>query len=824
MTTQAGEPTTRTQLHTALARFGHKEFRTLQLETIEAVLRGEDALTVLPTGGGKSLTFQLPATLLHGTTAVISPLIALMKDQVDALNVKGVAATFLASNLDAREMASRLEDVRLGKYKLVYIAPERVRASLSWLGQTSLIVIDEAHCVSQWGHDFRPDYLSLGETLANLSAPRLALTATATPKVREEIAARLLRKPQVLVGSFDRPNLSWSVHDTSTEGIKLETIRLLRQEHPGSAIVYCATRRKTEEVAETLGMLPYHAGLSDKTRSQTQDQFLSGETEAICATLAFGMGVDKANVRLVVHHQMPATLEAYYQEAGRAGRDRAPAHAALLFAAQDIMTRKRMMESNYPQDQLLRRVLSNLQSEPSTASDLAAQMGWESTPVNVAVKALFDAGALHLENGLYTAHKSVNFHNLDLSVMYSRKRFEQNQLEKVIGYARTNACRRAFLVGHFGERLAPCGNCDRCKPELGKVAAVRSSVSVRDGIENLLRRKTLSKKMTVQLLGGSSAREVLAMGLKQDPAFGHLKLYSQDEIKQTLEAMLTEGILEERGGAMFVAGAAKPASESKISAGSKQADNKAASDTIGFSDSENALRQFRIEQSKLESKPAYIVFDNKTLAAIGQAQPKNLEELRAVHGIGPEKLERYGKKILEILAGTQKTTDTKIAIQTSSSAPASSTKNTDVPSEIISEPTNNPLQFHSESAFELLEAFAQNMPFDIRLLETHLYDLSPQMLPRALEAISEQNGHALGIKQFLDSPDEAVVAACITALAKLEPHNNLLRFLVDPRPRVRLAAVRASNNSDAIGAIAETDPVAYVRVAAKVRLWKLQHP
>ena len=395
-------------ISTALKRFGHTSFRTLQLETIEAVLEKRDALTVLPTGGGKSLTYQLPASLLEGTTVVISPLIALMKDQVDALTKKGIPATYLASGMTELQASQRFAGIRNGEYKLVYIAPERARASRGLLERASLVVVDEAHCVSQWGHDFRPDYLSLGSLLEGIRAPRLALTATATPKVREEIARVLLRDPLIQVGSFDRQNLTFSSHYTPTKATKLEALHALRAKHPGACIVYCLSRKNTEEIADILGTRAYHAGMPDKDRADVQDAFLAGELDCICATIAFGMGVDKPDVRLVVHYSLPSTIEAYYQEAGRAGRDGQPAHAALLYAPQDLMTRKSIMEKNYPPEKIVQAVLKNLINTPGSASDVAARMSFDTTPINVAVKLLLENGNLEAMGGAKTCFITKN--------------------------------------------------------------------------------------------------------------------------------------------------------------------------------------------------------------------------------------------------------------------------------------------------------------------------------------------------------------------------------------------------------------------------------
>jgi ATP-dependent DNA helicase RecQ len=631
-------------LRQALERFGHDDFRALQLETVRGVLAGRDCLTVLPTGGGKSLTYQLPATLLEGTTVVISPLIALMKDQVDALNRKGVEATYLASSMTEGESTERWAGIRSGQYKLIYIAPERARASRGLLERASLVVVDEAHCVSQWGHDFRPDYLQLGDLLQGITAPRLALTATATPKVREEIARVLLRDPLVQVGSFDRKNLTFSAH-TVTKSQKLEALHALRQQHPGPCIVYCATRKSTEEVAEALNVDAYHAGLPDRTRSTVQDRFLQGKTECITATVAFGMGIDKPDVRLVVHYAIPGTLEAYYQEAGRGGRDGKEAHAALLYSVADLMTRKRLLEMNYPQEQLVRKVLSSLEFAPGTSNDVAARVGFNSTPVNVAVKLLHENGNLESDGASYrvvNARKPV-----DYTKLHTRRKLEEVALQKVVGYAETSACRRAFLVGHFGERLPPCGKCDACDPSLGDLGRIEArpapksrkrTTQVPNAILAATRAHTLPRASLVKFLLGADSNTLEFSGLRLDPLFGTLRDTTKTALNETLDRMLREGTLKLEPGT------------SAVLPGTPE---RAAQNTGATSELETRLRAYRTERARRDAVPPYVIFSDKTLQGILERQPRTDAELLEVNGIGPGKAEKYGADLLEMLSGNQ---------------------------------------------------------------------------------------------------------------------------------------------------------------------------
>ncbi|HYN85802.1 MAG TPA: RecQ family ATP-dependent DNA helicase [Pyrinomonadaceae bacterium] len=469
--------------------FGFERFREGQSEVVEAVLEGRDTVVVMPTGGGKSLCYQLPAMMRDGATLVVSPLIALMKDQVDALHARGLPATFINSSIDFEEQKARITGVRDGRFKLVYVAPERFRSqhfveTVARAG-ISLFAVDEAHCISSWGHDFRPDYLRLKSFMERVGRPQtVALTATATPYVRADIIEQLdLRDPVAFVSGFDRPNLSIGVIHTPREREKIARIKGLAQAcEGGSGIVYTSTRKSVEQItqklaAAKLSVIGYHAGMTDDERVRAQDDFMSGRAQMIVATNAFGMGIDKPDIRFVAHYHMPGSIEAYYQEIGRAGRDRLPSTCVLLFNYADKRTQDYFIEGSYPPPEVIARVYEALAATGQkrvelSARDLAARAGLKNEmAVYSSLVVLEKAG--HIERvasegrarGVVMLDETpVRNLRIRPQELARRAALEQRKLREVISFCYTERCYRAFILDYFGDRSHPvrCGKCGNC--------------------------------------------------------------------------------------------------------------------------------------------------------------------------------------------------------------------------------------------------------------------------------------------------------------------------------------------------------------------------
>jgi ATP-dependent DNA helicase RecQ len=588
--------------------FGYESFRGQQAAIVQRVIDGGDALVLMPTGGGKSLCYQIPALVRPGTGVVVSPLIALMQDQVDALSAVGVRAAFLNSTQDAEERRRVEAALLAGELDLVYLAPERLKLSstLDLLDRStiSLFAIDEAHCVAQWGHDFRPDYLALSVLHERWpSVPRIALTATATDQTRNEIAARLeLGDAELYVASFDRPNIQYRIEPKDQPLRQL--LQLIRSEHPGDAgIVYCLSRASVEKtadalVAEGIAALPYHAGLDAGVRARNQSRFLREDGIVMVATIAFGMGIDKPDVRFVAHLDLPKSVEGYYQETGRAGRDGLPSTAWLAYGLQDVVQQRRMIDEN--------------------EGDLA--------------------------------------HRRKLSA----------HLDAMLALCETVECRRVQLLGYFGQPSTACGNCDTClsPPEAwdGTVPAQKLlSTVVRLWRE---RHQRFGAGHLIDILLGRETERVRTQSHTELTTFGIGKELGEQEWRGVVRQLLAQGLLgvaADGYGTLVITDASasvldgsrvvmlrretvKPTRPAKSKAGSELPDEARPL----F----ERLREWRAGVAREQGVPAYIVFGDATLRGIALTKPSSLEQLGTISGVGEKKLESYGEGVLGVVSET----------------------------------------------------------------------------------------------------------------------------------------------------------------------------
>jgi ATP-dependent DNA helicase RecQ len=571
--------------------FGFEDFREGQREVIATILSGKDAVVVMPTGSGKSLCYQLPAMMMDGATLVVSPLIALMKDQVDSLKARGLPATFINSAIPEAEQRSRIDSVRRGDYKLIYVAPERFRSprfnSALRSVNISLFAVDEAHCVSTWGHDFRPDYLRLKNVIQTLGNTRtLALTATATPYVRSDIIQQLgLKDPQTFVSGFDRPNLSIEVVHTQRDRDKISQIKRLANSQSGSGIIYTSTRKAVEQVGTRLrdvglSVVMYHAGMTDNQRVRAQEEFMGGSKQMIVATNAFGMGIDKPDIRFVVHYQMPGSIEAYYQEVGRAGRDGLASRCLLLFNYADKNTHDFFIEGSYPNGTIVKSVYDALVSTGLKRIELSsneiARRAGESNEmaINSSLYLLERAG--HIERvATFPNRPEQNPKRSRAIIMLDdppattlrtnqtdvarRGALERRKLREMIEFCYANSCFRTYILDYFGDRhhARQCGTCGNCKPLAAtQVSAPQTITEVTDvhprslNADELLRvRKILAcarrmkgrfgKRILAATLRGSASKNVLDAQLNDLSTYGLLKDMAQDEILLFIEALIS---------------------------------------------------------------------------------------------------------------------------------------------------------------------------------------------------------------------------------------------------------------------------------------------
>ncbi len=600
--------------------FGYTEFRGAQHDIVDHICAGGDALVLMPTGGGKSLCYQLPAIVRQrqgkGVSVVVSPLIALMHDQVSALGELGIAAAFLNSTLDAAAARAIERELMTGEITLLYAAPERILTSrfLTMLdtlyarGQLALFAIDEAHCVSQWGHDFREDYLGLGvlhERYARV--PRVALTATADQHTRTDILERLqLERARLFVTSFDRPNIRYTIVEKLDP--RRQLLRFIRSEHPGEAgIVYCQSRRKVEETAvwleeEGLTALPYHAGLEAGVRRRHQDRFLREEGIVMVATIAFGMGIDKPDVRFVAHLDLPRNIESYYQETGRAGRDGAPADAWMSYGLADVVNQRRMID------------------ESEAAEDF--------------------------------------------------KRLQRTKLAALLALAEAHACRRMRLLDYFGEDSTACGNCDNCLVPPATWDATQAARQALSGIYRFhqQRGQRFGAGHLIDVLRGKVTDKVTQYGHQQLSTFSVGADVSEAQWRLVLRQLVALGHIRAEGefNTLGLAESAREvlrgevpvrfrvAEETKGRGGANKSKAKSpANPDKAFDRATNArlaaLKEWRATTARGRNVPAYVVFHDATLVEMARAAPTTQEALGAITGVGVKKLDAYGEELLQVL-------------------------------------------------------------------------------------------------------------------------------------------------------------------------------
>jgi len=584
--------------------FGYAEFRGEQAEIVQTISSGESALVLMPTGGGKSLCYQIPALLRPGVGIVVSPLIALMQDQVDALKVHGIRAAFLNSSLSSQEIYATEQALCAGQLDMLYVAPERLLMprTLNLLGdsQLALFAIDEAHCVSQWGHDFRPEYQGLRLLAERFpDVPRMALTATADQRTRAEIVENLgLQSARHFIAGFDRPNIRYTI--TESQNAKENLWAFLQQNHAVDAgIVYCLSRKKVETIAlwlEKQGRvaLPYHAGMSAAQRQRNQARFLKEEGIIIVATIAFGMGIDKPDVRFVAHLNMPKSIEAYYQETGRAGRDGLPANAWMSFGLQDVINLRHMMQQSNADDQ--------------------------------------------------------------------QKRVEHQKLESMLGFSELSSCRRAALLDYFDDpQAANCGNCDNC---LDPPQHWDATVSAQKALSCVYRTdQRFGVNYIIDVLRGKSNERMQRFGHTEVSTFGIGDELSAIEWRSVFRQLIAAGYLYadvDNFSSLRLTPMARGILKGEVSltlrkpqAKMKSKRKRSAASAVPANVDNNlweALRSCRSAFASDAGVPPYVIFHDKTLLEMAAVMPSNLEEMASISGVGQTKLERYGERFLATLA------------------------------------------------------------------------------------------------------------------------------------------------------------------------------